>query len=1115
MAKRGSAPRCAERPILSPHRFEAAIFDLDGVVTDTAGAHAKAWETAFNSFLGEYAKRGRRRFEPFTPEDYRAYVDGRPRREAIRTFLESRGVALAEGETSDPPGAATVRGLAAQKNQLFLEHVRTKGVEIYASTVALVRRLRSLGLKTAVVSASRNCREILRTAHLESLFDISVTGSDLETLSLKGKPAPDSFLEAARQLEVSPLECIVVEDAISGVTAARAGDFGFVIGVDRGGNADALRSAGADIVVRDLSEIELHVKDELTGRAPWGRPKPDVHRLDPFAARAEVQTRRPASITIDPWVFAHDGFDPRVQGRWETLFALGNGYFVTRGAAAEAQADDVHYPGTYLAGGYNRLATVLNGRSIEHEDLVNLPNWLPLTFRIDDGQWFDLRNSEILAYRQELDLRNGIYVRTLRVEDGEGRQTRLTERRFVHMRDRYLAGQHVRMIAENWSGRLTLRAMLDGKIANAGVPRYSQFASQHFQVNRTDRFGPETFVLEGETVQSQLRLAQAARLRARLDGQRVNTRQAVAEPGRIGQDIEVEVSSGATLEVEKIVALHTSRDRAIADSGSAARETISRAASFDELLPSHALAWEQLWRRCDIDLLEVAADFGHETHLAVRLHIFHLLQTVSGHTIDLDAGVPARGWHGEAYRGHIFWDELFIFPFLNLRLPTLTRALLLYRHRRLPEARWAAREAGHRGAMFPWQSGSSGREETDVTYFNPLSGRWIEDNTHLQRHVGAAVAYNVWQYYQATGDNEFLYIYGAELMLEIARFWSSIAEWNTARSRYDIRGVMGPDEFHDRYPDREAPGLNNNAYTNVMASWCIARALELFELLPDERCQELCESLDIKQDELAHWEDVSRKLYIPFHDGMLSQFEGYETLEEFDWEAYRRKYRNLGRLDLILEAEGVSPSRFKLSKQADVLMLFYLFSAEELSEIFARLRYPFDPETIPETINYYLRRTSHGSTLSGMINAWVLARSCRRRSWSLFTEALESDIGDIQGGTTREGIHLGAMAGTLDILQRCFTGLELRKGELRFHPVLPDELKRQSFKLRYRGQSLKIQITQSRLQAWSEPSSAESVSIIVDGQRALLEPGGHAVFTLQASSAAGSDGANEAGGGPA
>ena len=178
--------------------------------------------------------------------------------------------------------------------------------------------------------------------------------------------------------------------------------------------------------------------------------------------------------------------------------------------------------------------------------------------------------------------------------------------------------------------------------------------------------------------------------------------------------------------------------------------------------------------------------------------------------------------------------------------------------------------------------------------------------------------------------------------------------------------------------------------------------------------------------EIEHWEDVSRKMRLVFHgDGILSQFEGYDQLQEFDWESYRARYGKVMRLDRILEAEGDTPNRYKCAKQADVLMLFYLFSAEELGEIFERLGYPFKYETIPRNIEYYIARTSHGSTLSQVVHSWVLSRSDREGSWQLFNQALLSDINDIQGGTTPEGIHLGAMAGTVDMLQRGYAGIEL------------------------------------------------------------------------------------------
>ena len=222
----------------------------------------------------------------------------------------------------------------------------------------------------------------------------------------------------------------------------------------------------------------------------------------------------------------------------------------------------------------------------------------------------------------------------------------------------------------------------------------------------------------------------------------------------------------------------------------------------------------------------------------------------------------------------------------------------------------------------------------------------------MQHHINIAVAYNVWQYYEGTGDLEFLAFCGTEMLVEIARLWAGLASYRRALDRYEIRGVMGPDEFHDAYLDAEEPGLNNNAYTNVMAVWALQRAAEALELTPEFRRQELWEKLGLAHEELEHWSEISTKMLIPFHDGVISQFEGYADLKEFDWLGYTERYGDIMRLDRILEAEGDTPNRYKLSKQADVLMLFYLLSATELEELLTRLGYEWDPELIPRTIDY-------------------------------------------------------------------------------------------------------------------------------------------------------------------
>jgi trehalose/maltose hydrolase-like predicted phosphorylase len=815
---------------------------------------------------------------------------------------------------------------------------------------------------------------------------------------------------------------------------------------------------------------------------------------------------------MSAWTLVYRDWDRKQQPLREALCTLGNGYLATRGAAEEADAGGVHYPGTYLAGGYNRLVTKIAGREVENEDLVNWPNWLCLTFRPEGGEPFHVDTVRLEEFRQELDLRHGVLERRMRFSDTDGRCSRLISRRLVHMDDPHLAAVSWRLIPENWTGRVEIRSSLDGTVKNRGVARYRMLNDTHLRPLACGRLEMDAAFLEVETSQSRIRMAQVARTRVWEDSTAVEVdRETVAAQDRVCQTILVDAHEGRPLQVEKVVAVFTSRDRAISEPALAAREAIGRAGTWEDLLRSHRRAWDRLWHRCDI---RVTGD-AH-TQVALRLHIFHLLQTVSMHSIDLDVGVPARGLHGEAYRGHVFWDELYIFPFLNLSVPEITRALLIYRYRRLPEARRAARKLGLPGALYPWQSGSDGQEESQVVHLNPRSGRWLPDETHLQRHVNAAVAYNIWQYFQATDDREFLSFYGAEMLVEIARFWSGVVVFNRSRGRYEIRGVVGPDEYHTRYPGADRAGVDNNAYTNLMAAWvlhCAARALEL--LAPDRR-RELLEELQVSAVERSRWEEIGRRMFLPFHDGeLISQFEGYEKLAELDWEAYRKKHGDIQRLDRLLEAQGDTPNGYKAAKQADVLMLFYLFSAEELAELFRRLGYEFRPRLIPRNVKYYSHRTSHGSSLSRVIHCWVRARSDRKGSWGPLQRALDSDIRDVQGGTTQEGVHLGAMAGTTDLVQRGYAGIELRGEALWLNPSLPEKLREMSFRIRYRGAWLSLRVTHDELAVDLEEGGPGPTRIGFAGRIHRLEEGEARVFRLpnRSSSTSGGAGAGAKGAG--
>ncbi|MEU8619601.1 glycoside hydrolase family 65 protein [Streptomyces sp. NPDC048623] len=795
------------------------------------------------------------------------------------------------------------------------------------------------------------------------------------------------------------------------------------------------------------------------------------------------------------WTWNYPCYEPENERLVEALCALGNGRFATRGSAPECPAGPVHYPGTYLAGCYDRSTSTVAGRRIENEDLVNLPDWTRLRYRCvpadaPPGPWLTPDSADLRHYGVRLDLHGGVLTRSLHFQDARGHGLRVGHTRIVHMGDAGLAAQRTVFHAYGWTGTVEVESVLDGEVTNAGVERYRNLEGRHL-TDRQGGFDPGGIAwLSCRTTDPATRLALAVRTTTRP----ARPARETVDGARTVQTYRLPVGPGRGASLVKTLALHASTDRPATDPLTAARDAVARAPEFPRLLATHRSAWQRLWEQGE---LHVPGEAGR----ILRLHLFHLLQTLSPHTAELDVGVPARGLHGEAYRGHVFWDELFVLPYLDLHFPEVARALLLHRHRRLPAARAAARAAGETGARYPWQSASSGREETQELHLNPRSGRWLPDHSRLQRHVGSAIAYNIWRYARTTGDRGFLYAEGAEMLLEIARHWAGTARFDPLLGRYRIRGVVGPDEYHDSYPDAETPGIDDNAYTNATAAWVLARALDLLGELPDARRAELAERMALDSTELARWDDVSRRLHLPFHQGVVSQFEGYGDLAELDWDAYRARYGDIRRLDRILEAEGDTVNRYQASKQADTLMLGYLFRPGELAELFTRLGYHLDDETWRATVAYHLRRTSHGSTLSSLVHGWVLARQKGADAWRYCEEALLGDVADLQGGTTGEGIHLGAMAGTIDLVERGITGLEAGPDGIRVSPVPLAQIPRFAFTLCYRGhRGVRIRVLPGRLGLRAPASLPEPLGVLLPdgpgGRRYAVAPGEERWFRL-------------------
>ncbi len=1034
-------------------KLKGIIFDLDGVITGTARVHSLAWKSMFDAYLKLRAERDGEPFSEFTDKDYLLYVDGRPRMQGVQTFLKSRNIDLDFGDHDDLPDKESVCGLGNTKNADFQKILKEEGPEIYDTSVAFIAELLKRKIKVGVASSSRNCKLILELAKLEHLFETRVDGDVSLELGLMGKPDPDIFTTAAANLGLLPSECVVVEDAISGVQAGAAGNFGLTLGIAREMAGEVLMAEGADLVVTDLGEISV---DDLE---QW------------FAT----------GIEKDGWKLGYTGFKPDDEKLRETMTVVGNGYLGVRGAMETERAGEVSYPGTYMAGIFNKTPTPLHGRDIYNNDFVNCPNWLLIQFRIGTGEFVSPLSMQLLSYRHDLNMADGTLGRELVVKDQLGRITRICSSRLASMADPHLLALRFTLMSVNYSVPITLRSTIDGNIINDGVPRYRALNQNHLELVKSGKAKAGVF-LHMQTTASKYQIVMAAKCKVTADNKQLEVKKSLLQDrAEIGEEFTVPGIRGVRYTLEKSVCVYTSLD--LAKPKVAAVAGMEKAGTYKQLHRVHARAWKRMWDKADIII-----EGDRLVQRTARLHAYHLMVTASPHNVNLDAGMPARGLTGEAYRGHIFWDEVYIQPFYDLRFPEVSKALIAYRFNRLPGAREYATEHGYKGAMYPWQTADGGEEETQEVHYNPTSDSWGPDLSRRQRHVSIAVFYNAWRYARTTDDKLFLKQQGAELMLSIAQFWDSISKLD--EGKYHIDGVMGPDEFHEKLYNTDADGVRDNGYTNIMVSWLLERAMETARSLPRKELAALMKKLGLKQADFDRWDKVAHNLNVIVKDGVIEQFEGYFGLEELDWDGYRKKYGNIHRLDRILKAEGDSPDKYKLAKQADTLMTFYLLPPQQVKEILLMLGIDVGDAAafLKKNYDYYEGRTSHGSTLSKVVHAVISSHfGDDETAWQWFMEALVSDIHDTQGGTTQEGIHTGVMAGTLDIITRYFAGVDASGDILEINPHLPAHFTKLAMPIQFKKMSYHLELTPGRLTI-TATGKKQAVQVKVMGKLLELIP---------------------------
>ncbi|ABE37143.1 hypothetical protein DR64_8530 [Paraburkholderia xenovorans LB400] len=795
---------------------------------------------------------------------------------------------------------------------------------------------------------------------------------------------------------------------------------------------------------------------------------------------------RDAASIVSSVVFDH--YDEADERRRESLLGLGNGVLFVRACAPESMfaspADDgaSHYPGTYRAGLYNELETEIQGERVRSTFTPRLPDATVLAVRPRGGRWLGADTSRVLDYRHALDMSRATATRHLLLAD-DGRTTRIEELRFVSAAHPQIIVLRWRVTACDWTGLLDIGAGIDGDVRNANVALQRAWRGRHVTDFSARQAAPETLLATARLSGALVWLALAARTVVRGAHGALAPSQLAACGAGLFELHRVPLQAGETVCIDRVIAVCTSRDATVSDPAEAVLALVSDefAADADALQAAHERTWASRWERIQCR--------SSDARLARQLNLraFHVAQTLSGAVVHEDAGFPARGWQ-EAYQGHIFWDDMFVLPALLRDCPEAARAPLLYRYRRLPAARRAAAREGYAGAMFPWRSATTGGEETPRFELNPLNGHWMRDDTRLQRHVGASIAWNIWRYYCMSGDAAFLYREGGEMLVEIARFWASIARFDEARRRYVIRAVIGPDEYHNAYPGADSPGLDNNAYTNVMAAWTLRCAADALRAMPRPQRDALAVKLELGDAEAARWNAIARRIHVPFlAGGIIEQFDGFSALKPYPDVSAQARHGQ--RTDWRLEAAGDTVEAWQVCKQPDVLMLFALLGQPQLASLLTDLGYPFDDANARRTLDYYTGRMTHESSLSKVACAAAFAHADPQRSWQYFVDALQVDAAAGAGSSAAEGLHLGALGGAFSVVLRHYAGIDFIPHAMRLFPAWPEPLPALQLAFAYRSNRFELQGDARTVRILSDPGNLSAVAVQHVGGTCQLAPG--------------------------
>ncbi|TGG88829.1 glycoside hydrolase family 65 protein [Geotoga petraea] len=756
----------------------------------------------------------------------------------------------------------------------------------------------------------------------------------------------------------------------------------------------------------------------------------------------------------DSWYIVQNEFLKDNFGKYETVFTLANGY---RGYRGINEFSEKNEKGNFIAGIYDKSEAQVN-------EIVNNPDNLTLNIYVD-YEILKIDESNILNFKRTLDMKSAKLITNITFETKKGKQIKVEAERFVSKNNFHRTGLKYKITPLNFSGKITLENIIDGSTTNSIFDPINRV--KHYNIIKTMDLSPGMLMLT-KTRDKGILVCEATTIKAQNNGQNILKSRNYRKVGQtIQETYEFLCEKDSTYIIEKFNSTFSSRETKNPElmAQKDLREFFYN--SYDQEFELHKKEWEKIWNKIDIKI-----EGDEEAQKGIRFNIFQL--TSSANEKDDTVSIPAKGLHGEGYKGHIFWDtEIFMLPFFIYTSPETAKSLLLYRYNTLKGARKNAQINGYKGAQFPWEAADKGIEETPkwgIDYVGNPVRIWTGDEEY---HISADIALSFWEYYRTVQDESFLLDYGVEIFFDTAKFWKSRLEYNSKTGSYEINKVIGPDEFHEH--------VNNNFYTNYLAKWNLKKAYDLSNWLKERhknKYDELCVLLGLNDNDFLEFLELSKKIYLPKKENsnLIEQFEGYFNLKNIVITEWDNNGMPLWPKNIELDKLGET----QLIKQPDVIMLMLILQEE------------FDKKTKKINYDYYEKRTMHKSSLSpSMYSIMGLKVGDTHNAYKYFMKTIMTDLEDNQGNSNA-GLHAASTGGSWQSAVMGFGGLSVDIDNiLNFDPWIPDKWESLSYKINWKGKDLNIKVKSKSIEFLSEKDLIIKVQSkkynLIKGQKKEIE----------------------------